>query len=96
MVDRKSTVQDKLGNPASWPSVPENFCPPSDKYLLAKLASASCYAGEVHVVLEADGQLFTNTFVMQSDVEAELIVARIQQKTGGLLIEAVNTPLDLD
>lgn len=96
MVSSKSTVQDKIGDPASWPSVPQGFCPPNENYLLAKLASASCFAGEVHIVLEADGQLFENIFVMESDAEAELIVARIQQKTGGLLIEAVNTVLDSD
>ena len=93
MTGSSETVRDKLGDPASWPSVPDDFYPPNEIYLLAKLASVSCFAGDVHVIFEASGQLFTNIFGMESDSEAELIVARIQQQIGDLLLEALNTKL---
>jgi len=96
MTDSRETVRDKLGDPASWPSVPDDFYPPNESYLLAKLASVSCLAGDVFIIFETGGQHFSNTFSIGSDSEAELIVARIQrirQKVHELLLEVINTEL---
>ena len=96
MTNSVETVRDKLGDPASWRSVPDDFCPPNDSYLSAKLASVSCAGCEIVIVIEVDGQHFTNVFVMESDAEANLIVARIQgvrQHVHELLIEVINTEL---
>ena len=90
---RPETVRDKLGDPASWSSVPEGFAPPNERYLLARLASVSCAGRDVVIVVKAAGGLFSNTFVMDSDSEAELIVARIQQRTGDLLLEVIDAKL---
>ena len=90
---RPETVRDKLGDPASWPSVPEGFAPPNESYFLARLASVACAGRDLVIVIKADGGLFSNTFVMDSDSEAELIVARIQQRVGDLLLEVIDAKL---
>ena len=93
MTDSVITVRDKLGDPAGWPLVPADFNPPNEHYLLARLASVSCHGPNVHIVLRSDEQIFENVFVMESDSEAERIVARMQQQVGDLLLEVINTKL---
>ncbi len=93
MTDSRETVRDKLGDPASWPSVPDGFSPPNESYLLARLASVYCAGRDVVIVIKVGGHLFLNTFEMESDSEAELIVARIQHRAGDLLLEAIEAEL---
>lgn len=90
----KTTIIDKLGDPASWPSVPEDFCPPNDSYLEATLGSASYSGSDVYIVAIIDGGQYTSVFPMVSNAEAERVVARIQRKAGELLVQVVNLPLD--
>ncbi len=93
MTTRSESVRDKLGDPASWPSVPDGFSPPNESYLLTRLASVYCAGRDVVIVIKVGGQLFSNTFEMESDSEAELIVARIQHRVGDLLLEAIDAKL---
>ncbi len=93
MSNSSESVRDKIGDPAGWPSVPEGFAPPNKSYLLARLASASCSGHDVVIVIKTAEQLFTNTFVMDSESEAAKIVARIQQRVGDLLLEVLEAEL---
>ena len=94
MARRPETVRDKLYDPASWPSVPDDFAPPNESYLLARLASVSRAGRDVDIAIKVGGLLFLNTFEMESDSESELIIARIQHRVGDLLLEAIETELD--
>ena len=97
MARSKSTVRDKLGDPASWPSVPDDFAPPNESYLLARLVSVVADGRNVAIIMKADEQHFTNIFEMESDEEAANLVARIQQvrqRVYELLLEVLNTELE--
>ena len=93
MIDTAKTVQDVLGDPASWPNVPDDFAPPSDSYILAKLASVVADGRAVHIHFWAGDTRCVNTLGARDHIEAELIVARLQPHLGDLLLEAINTNL---
>ena len=93
MPRKPGTVREKLSDPASWPSRPDDFAPPNDSYLLARLASVSCSSKEVIVVVKSSEGLYQNTFKMDCQSEAELIVARLQPRVGDLLLEAIEAML---
>ena len=94
MAHKPGTIREKLGDPAGWPSRPDDFAPPNDSYLLARLASVSCLACDVIVVVKSGEGLYQNTFGVDSESEAEKIVARLQLRVGDLLLEAIETELD--
>ena len=86
---------DRLGDPAGWPGAPVDFRPPSKSYLLARLASVSHSYDELVIVVETEGKLFQSTFGLETvsrdgDIQPENVVAMIQQKVGGLLLDALD------
>ena len=94
MARRPGTVREKLADPASWPSRPDDFAPPNDSYLLARLASVSCLGKDVVIVVKSGEGLYQNTLGVDSESEAEKIVARLQPRVGDLLLEAIEAELD--
>ena len=91
--ENMQTVGDILGDPAGWPSVPNGFYSPYESYLLARLASVSCIREDVYIVFRADNEMFTNVLEVDDSTEAKRIAARMQQRAGDLLLEALNTRL---
>ena len=93
MPRKPGTVREKLADPASWPSRPDDFAPPNDNYLLARLASVSCSGKEVIVVVKSGEGLYQSTFEMDSESEAGRIVFVLQPGVGDLLLEAIDAKL---
>ena len=94
MPRKPGTVREKLSDPASWPSRPDDFVPPNDSYLLARLASVTCSGKDVIVVVKSGEGLYQSTFKMDSESEAGRIVAILQPRMGDLLLEAIEDELD--
>lgn len=91
MSNDAKTVRDRFGDPVSWPSVPDDFGPPNDSYLLAKLAAVVADGRAVHIHFWAGDTHYVNALGARDHIEAELIVARLQPHLGDLLLKAINT-----
>ncbi len=93
MIDTAKTVQDVLGDPASWPNVPADFASPNDSYILAKFASVVADGSDVHIYFWSGNAGYANVLDVRDPIEAERIVARLQPRINDLLLEALNTNL---
>ncbi len=84
MNNEAKTVRDRLGDPASWPSVPDDFAPPNESYLLAKLASVVADGSDVQIYFWSGDEGYANILDVHDPIEAERIVARLQPRIGDL------------
>ena len=91
MTVTRRILSDELGDPASWPGVPENFAPHSGIYLDARLVDVKLTNGDLVITLRFAEDTFSATLSNNyfKSLNAAQIVDILLPYCGDLLLNAL-------